>query len=187
MKQEDFDKDGDMDIFLGSRLKSFIYPEIPNSYILKNNNGVFKDITNQLNENIAIIGMVTSAIWKDINNDSWLDLVIVGEYMPITNFINEKGKRLVQLILDKVFNTPTNGMWNIVKSEDINNDGYSDLVLGNIGLNTRRKASLQYPLKLYYSDFDNNGQKEIVTTYFENGNKYPTKQLQFYKRRIKMD
>ncbi len=168
----DFDKDGDLDLFRGGRVRSTEYPLAPESYLLENNANLkkpktvlFKDITPTELKNI---GMVTSALWTDYDNDSWMDLILVGEFMPITIFKNMKGKSF------KKINTPvlqnTNGWWNSLTGGDFDNDGDTDYILGNLGLNSKLKASVNEPVMVCAKDFDDNGIMDALLTAY-NGNK----------------
>ncbi|MFK7949976.1 MAG: VCBS repeat-containing protein, partial [Saprospiraceae bacterium] len=157
----DFDKDGDIDLFIGGRVSPQNYPQIPQSYLLENTNGQFKDITPKALKNI---GMVTDAIWSDYNKNGWQDLIIVGEFMPIIIFKNEKGIINYQ---SSIVNS--NGLWNCIAATDFDNDGDDDYILGNLGENARFQASANEPLAIYNKDFDNNGSFDpLVGQYFLN-------------------
>ena len=119
------------------------------------------------------IGMVTDAVWADIDNDGKMELVVVGEWMPITVFKNENGRLNLSPALNQQF-AFTNGWWNCIKAVDMNNDGKLDLIAGNLGLNTKIKADSLHPAKLYLNDFDNNGIPECILTYYKSdGKSYP--------------
>lgn len=152
---EDYDKDGDMDLFLGGRMLQTGYPKAPRSYLLQNNKGKFVDVTETLAPNLATVGMVTDALWTDYDNDGYKDLMLVGEWMPITVFKNQLGKsfeRLVDKNLDE-----SHGWWNTLTAADLDNDGFMDYVAGNWGENTFFKADNDKPVWLYANDFDQNG------------------------------
>lgn len=169
----DINGDGLSDIFIGGRSIPGQYGVIPKSYLLKNNNGVFYDATEELAPELQNIGMVTDAVWANLDNDSQMELVVVGEWMPITIFKNEYGKLTLPLNLNRQFSS-TNGWWNCINAVDINNDGQLDLIAGNLGLNTKIKADSLHPVELYSSDFDNNGIPESILTYFKSdGKSYP--------------
>ena len=155
----DIDNDNDLDLFIGGRVIKGKYPFSPRSYLLINENGKLVDKTETLAKGLSTIGMVTDAEFTDIDNDNDDDLVIVGEWMPVTFFENNNGKFSKKT-------TPTDsissGWWNTIKLGDINNDGLEDLILGNLGLNYKFSASPKKPLEIYCDDFDKNGTYDIV-------------------------
>jgi enediyne biosynthesis protein E4 len=180
----DFDKDGYMDLLVGGRIKSHHYPFAPQSFLLKNEKGKFIDVTDSVAPELKNIGMVTSSIWTDYDNDGWFDLIVVGEYMQPEFFQNNGKGQLKRITSQLSFGQKLSGFWNSISGADIDNDGDIDYILGNLGLNTRWKANQNDPLELFAADFDDNGSIDIITTYRENGNSYPTKQLNSYKERI---
>lgn len=166
----DFDLDGDLDLFVGGRVEGRNYPSAPQSYLLQNNNGVFEDKSHLLGDEQGRLGMVTSAIWTDINSDGHPDLLIVGEWMYPKVLINSNGA-----FIDKSKQYKTDlltGWWNSIAGADLDNDGDIDYVLGNYGLNSFYKASPDFPLELYATDLDKNGTLDPVITHFSDGNKY---------------
>jgi enediyne biosynthesis protein E4 len=165
----DFDRDGDLDLFVGGRVVPTRYPETPESYLLVNNgDGKFDNKTSALSSTLGSIGMVTSAIWSDVNNDDWTDLIVVGEWMPITFFINEKGKSFTPLTLAN-----SAGWWNSISGGDFDNDGDIDYVAGNLGLNSIYKASADEPVTVYAKDFDNNGSVDPIICRYIQGKEHP--------------
>ncbi len=160
----DFDKDGDLDLFVGGRVLPEQYPLSPKSYLLRNDNGKFTEVTKQLNPSLEKPGLITSAAWIDLDKDEWPDLVLTGDWMPIRFFKNNKGS-LVE-ITDKTGLTSINGMWRTLKTSDIDGDGDEDLLAGNIGLNNKFHPSAQRPMKLFANDFDGNGAIDLVPAYF---------------------
>jgi len=155
----DFDGDGDLDLFVGGRIVPGQYGKSPRSYLLINTDGVFKDLTQELAPGLSDIGMVTSSLWTDYDNDGDMDLIIVGEWMPITCFENEAG-RLTQIKpqgLDK-----TEGWWNSLVGGDFDNDGDTDYLAGNLGLNSDFKSGLTTPVSLYAGRFDNNSSWDAI-------------------------
>jgi enediyne biosynthesis protein E4 len=170
----DFDNDGDLDLFIGGRHLGSKYPYSPESFILRNEtkNGVMKfvNITSEISSSLANIGMVTDAIWTDYDNDGWLDLIVVGEWMRITIFKNENG-RLLQQEFNALDNS--NGWWTTISQMDIDGDGDLDYLIGNAGLNFQLKASDLEPIELYAADFNNDGKIDPIMCYYIQGKSYP--------------
>ncbi|MBN8838002.1 MAG: VCBS repeat-containing protein [Sphingobacteriia bacterium] len=160
----DFNGDGFPDLFIGGRAVPWEYGKTPSSYLLLNDgNGKFIDVTDKYAKELKNIGMVTNALWFDIDKDGKKDLLICCEWGGIYAFMNNKGTFTKKILTDK------SGWWNFILPVDINNDGNIDLIAGNLGLNSRLKASDKEPVNLYYNDFDDNGKKEQVLTYYLNG------------------
>ncbi len=151
----DYDKDGDMDLFIGGRVSQVSYPAAPRSYLLNNDNGAFTDVTANIAPGLVNVGMVSSAKWSDYNQDGYDDLIVVGEWMPITIFESKKGARFDPLAASGL--ADTHGWWNTITSADVDNDGDIDYVAGNWGGNSFFKASKDKPVWLYANDFDGNG------------------------------
>lgn len=159
VKAADFDKDGDLDLFVGGRVKAKAYPFSEKSYILINetktkDKPIFRDITKQICPEISEIGLVSDALWTDFDNDNQIDLVVAGEWMPITLIKNINGKsfKIQKTDLDTKI-----GWWNSLLGSDFDNDGDIDYVVGNYGKNLFLKASDSQPIKIYAKDFDGNG------------------------------
>jgi len=164
----DFNGDGFTDLFLGGRAVPWEYGATPRSYLLQNDGtGKFTDVTDKYAKDLSNVGMVTQAIWCDIDHDGDKDLVVCCEWGSIYAFINDKGHFTRQTLTDK------RGWWNFVLPVDIDNDGDIDLIAGNLGLNSRLKATDQQPVRLYYNDFDDNGKKEQIVSYYVNGKEIP--------------
>jgi len=168
----DMDGDGDMDLFIGGRQIPGQYPLPAKSRILENENGKFTDITSASAPELEMAGLVTSALWVDYDNDSDLDLIAVGEWMPITVFNNNHGhfEKAEGLNLEN-----TEGWWNKIIAEDMDGDGDMDFVVGNLGLNIKYKASPEEPFEIFSHDFDDNGTLDIYLGYYEKGNLYPVR------------
>jgi len=159
----DYDSDGDLDLFIGGRV-SKKYPMPAQSFILQNNKGVFTDVTMNVCSSLQNPGMVTSAVWTDLDNDKQMDLVIAGEWMPIRFFRNTHSR--LEEITGSTGLTQMNGMWRSLVVADIDNDGDPDLVAGNLGLNCIYKVSNKHPMELFAADLDGNGSIETVPFYY---------------------
>jgi len=170
VRPADVDNDGDLDLFIGGRLIPQKYPQSPESQLLINQGkGVFIK-ANQAN--FSNLGMVTDAIWIDLNKDKSPDLVVVGEWMPIKVFINHKGKLTDES--SAWITQPSGGFWNKILAEDFDNDGDMDLVIGNYGLNSQIKASKNQPAEITFKDFDDNGTIDPIMSYYLSGKSYPS-------------
>ncbi len=164
----DFNGDGYPDLFIGGRSVPSDYGQIPKSYLLQNDGkGKFTNVTEKYCTELSHIGFVTNALWFDIDKDGQKDLIISLEWGGIIAFINQKGTFRKKILTDK------KGWWNFILPVDLNNDGNIDLIAGNLGLNSRLKASEKEPVRLYHYDFDANGKKEQVLTYYLNGHELP--------------
>lgn len=190
VKAADIDGDGDMDLFVGGRLVPGKYPSAPRSYILRNDGrGNFTDVTQTACAALLQPGMVTDALWMDINNDKQPDLVITGEWMPVKVFINARGV-LTDASANYIHFAST-GWWNRISAADMDGDGDLDLVIGNCGTNTQFHVTEKEPMSIYYKDFDNNGSLDPVLCYFIGGVSYPaasrddlTEQLPLLKKKF---
>lgn len=172
----DYDHDGDLDLFVGGRVLPTSYPRAPRSYLLNNNgHGTFTDVTLRDAPELQRPGMVTSALWSDFDQDSWMDLILVGEYMPITVFHNQAGKKLVKVA--DIGLADTEGWWKSLTAGDFDNDGDMDYIAGNFGLNSHYRASPAEPVNVVFKDFDNNGALEAITSCYEDGVNYPLPSL----------
>jgi hypothetical protein len=167
VKANDYDKDGDMDLFVGGAAVARDFGNIPQSFLLSNQNGNFTIVENETLKNI---GMVTDAVWTDFDNDEWMDLILVGEWMSPRFFQNQKG--VLKDITEEIVDQKLNGLWQSIIPFDINGDGKLDYLLGNWGLNTKFTAKDNYPLKMYYADFDDNGSTETIVAYEKKGKYY---------------
>lgn len=172
VKAADIDGDGDMDLFVGGRVVPGKYPTAPRSYILLNDGkGNFTDATKNVCSALEQAGMITDALWADLNNDKQPDLIVVGEWMPIKVFINQKG-RLTDASSTYI-HFASSGWWNKIYPADMDGDGDTDLIIGNCGENTQFHPTEQEPMTIYYKDFDNNGSIDPILCYYIKGVSYP--------------
>ena len=161
----DLEKDGDLDLFVGGRLTPHGYPQPGQSYVLENNRGVFTDATDKIAPGMKNIGMVTAGLWTDVNNDNRMDLMIVGEWMPITLFLNREGK-----LYHKPNAIPnSSGWWNSIAGSDFDSDGDIDYILGNLGLNSRYKTSRKEPVGLYVADLNKDDVLDPILAHYIQG------------------
>lgn len=170
----DVDGDGDLDLFVGGRQVPGQYGKTPESYLLINEGGKFKNATSTLSPDLANIGMVTDAVWMDYDKDGKDDLIVAGEWMPITVF-SYNGS-----VLEKQNNVAglenSSGWWNSLDVADLDKDGDLDLIAGNLGLNIKYKASKDQPFKLFAKDFDGNGSNDVYLGYYDtDGVCYPVR------------
>ncbi|MFN8357196.1 MAG: VCBS repeat-containing protein [Spirosomataceae bacterium] len=166
----DFDQDGDTDLFIGSRLIPSQYGYAPQSYLLVNDGtGGFQNYTKRFMPDVASLGMVTDAVWADVNKDRLEDLVVTQDWGEIVIF-----KQLPNHTFAKTDIENSSGWWSSLKPADLDADGDIDFIVGNLGTNTRLVASKERPAELYINDFDRNGTLEqIINCYTEDGNAYP--------------
>lgn len=164
----DFTGDGFVDLFIGAKTVPWDYGKMPSSYLLANDGtGHFTDVTSQYAEGLGNAGFVTKAEWIDMNGDAKKDLVCSFDWGSPAIFLSDQGKFVRKNITDK------KGWWNFLLPCDIDNDGDLDFIAGNLGWNSRLKASVKEPVRMYYNDFDNNGRKEQVLTYYLGGKEIP--------------
>jgi hypothetical protein len=161
----DIDADGDLDLFVGTRLIPGKYLQPASSYMLINNNGKFTDLTSQIVPALQNIGMVTDAVFTDVDSDNDLDLIVVGEWMKIVLLENQNG-----VFIDSSkkwgLDDNTRGLWWSITASDLDNDGDDDYILGNLGRNNKFKASEEHPFKVYAGDFDRNGTNDVLLANF---------------------
>ena len=168
----DYDGDGAVDLFVGGRAVPGRYGIVPRSALLRNDGrGRFTDVTRRLAPELEHVGMVTDAIWRDVDGDSRADLVVVGEWMPITVFRNAGGGKLTKLRVPGL--AKSHGWWNRIVAADFDGDGRVDFAVGNLGLNARLRASEREPTTMYVKDFDGNGFAEQIISTYNGGVSYP--------------
>ena len=162
--KSDFDHDGDLDLFIGARSVPGVYGSSPKSYLLQNDGkGNFTNISDRIfGKNKSELGMVTDARWADLDGNGFEDLVVAGNWMGIRIFMNTNGSFTADNSLSNY-----KGWWSSLQIDDINNDGKMDILAGNLGLNSKFKASEKEPLRIYIKDFDNNGTRECVTSIYK--------------------
>ncbi len=179
----DFDGDGDIDLFVGSRSIPGAYGMPAHSYLLENNGfGHFTDVTREKCPELSSLGMITGACWANVNKDKSPDLILAGEWMPVTVFLNKNGKLLKDERLNGL--QQSNGLWFCIKAADLDGDGDMDLIAGNLGLNAGIRADSANPVKLFINDFDNNGTSDPVITWKRNGKDYPIATVDELTRQI---
>jgi enediyne biosynthesis protein E4 len=193
----DFDKDGDNDLFIGASVIPMLYGMAPTSYLLLNDGtGKFSVINNWLgnsrfdNPSVNRPGIIRDATWADLNGDDLMDLVLVGDWMPITILQQSKNHEFANVTSKNKVDS-TLGWWNSVYVNDFDDDGDLDIVAGNFGLNSRLRASKNEPLTMYLGDFDSNGNSDHILVYYNEGRAYPftsrdqlVKQLPSLKRKF---
>ncbi|WP_373515215.1 VCBS repeat-containing protein [Persicitalea sp.] len=167
----DFDGDGDMDLFRGGRIVPGQYPKPADSYLLRNEGaGRFSDVTDQLAPGLREVGLVTAALWTDMDKDNFPDLMLVGEWMAPTLFRNEGGRLRAQETLGLAQET---GWWCSLAAGDFDGDGDTDFVAGNLGLNSKFRASATEPVRVFANDYDQNGRLDPILTFYLNYEQVP--------------
>uniref|UniRef100_UPI0025BCAE1F VCBS repeat-containing protein n=1 Tax=Maribacter sp. TaxID=1897614 RepID=UPI0025BCAE1F len=172
VKAEDYDGDGDIDLFVGGRHKPHSYPLPTSSMLLKNEKGQLVNVSMDIAQGLKNMGMVTDAVWVDYDLDQDIDLLVVGEWMPITVFEN------VDNILIRKENEDlknTIGWWFSIEKGDFDKDGDMDFIAGNLGLNYKYKTTTDKSFDVYYNDFDSNGKGDIVLGYYDGGKHFPVR------------
>lgn len=174
----DFNKDGKQDVLVLGRQVPGQYPAPATSYLLMNKSTetevVFVDETKTKAQDFLNLGMATSAVITDLDNDSWLDIIIVGEWMPIRVFKNMKTE-FKEVSLEMGLNKDTSGWWWSIKEGDFDKDGDVDFIVGNNGLNYKYKATKDETFDIYVNDFDNNNKEDIVLSYYSEGEQVPVR------------
>ena len=168
----DYDGDGDIDLFVGARLRPYLYGVPVNGYILNNDGaGNFKNVTEDIAPDLIEVGMITAMQWTDYDNDGDLDIIMAGDWMPVKVFVQDQGKFFDGSKAAGL--EGTNGIWTSLKIIDLDKDGNMDIIAGNLGLNSRFKASQDKPATMYVNDFDGNGQAEQIICTYNGDETYP--------------
>lgn len=163
----DFDRDGRLDVFLGARVAPGQYPLAPRSALLAHRGGRFADVTGEVIPALATVGMVTAALWTDVDGDGWLDLLLTLEWGEVKYFHNQQGKTFEDLSVSAGFAAAGTGWWSSLVAADFNGDDRLDYVVGNVGLNTQYQASPKQPALLFYGDFRDGGAPQILEAHYE--------------------
>jgi hypothetical protein len=164
VRAADYDSEGDLDLFVGGRVIPGKYPYPAESYVLRNDHGKFTNVTPEVCPDLKAPGLVTDALWSDFDSDGKVDLILVGEFMPVTFFKNEG------VTFTKLNNTgieTQRGWWNSIAPGDFDRDGDIDYIVGNLGLNNNYQVTSSYPLKVYAKDFDGNGSIDPVLACYQ--------------------
>ena len=169
----DFDRSGRLGLFLGGRVLPGQYPEPPASALWANRGGRFEDVTDQVAPGLREVGMVTGALWSDVDGDGWPDLVLTLEWGRVRYFHNDRGRALEDWGERAGFAAAGVGWWTSVAAADFNGDGRPDYVVGNVGLNTPYRATPERPALLYYGDFRGGGHRQLIEAYYEGDRIYP--------------
>jgi hypothetical protein len=170
----DYDRDGDLDLFVGGRLKPTSYPLAPGSTLLRNEGGRFQDVTAEVAPALAQAGMVSGATWTDTDQNGWLDLWLATEWGPVRALRNDGGKALAE-VTESLGLASRLGWWNGIRAGDVDRDGDMDFVVTNCGLNTKYHASADHPTSIYYGDFDQSGAMQIVESEYEGEKLFPVR------------
>ena len=169
----DFDHDGRLDLFIGGRVLPGQYPLPPQSALLANRGGKFEDVTEALAPGLKEVGMVTSALWSDVDGDGWVDLLVTLDWGGVKYFHNDQGKGFTDWSERAGFAAAGSGWWTSITGADFNGDGRIDYVVGNLGLNTQYHADPAHPALLFSGDFKGDGSTQLIEGYYEGEKLYP--------------
>ena len=174
----DFDRSGRLGLFLGGRVVPGQYPLSPASALWANRGARFEDVTEQVAPGLREVGMVTGALWSDVDGDGWPDLLLTLEWGHVKYFHNDRGRTLEDWSERAGFSAAGTGWWNSIAAADFNGDGRPDYAVGNVGLNTPYLATREHPALLYYGDFNGDGDRQLVEAYYEGDRLYPRRTRQ---------
>ena len=180
----DFDRDGRIDVFIGSRVSADGYPASGRSVLLANRGGRFEDVTDAVAPGLAAAGLVTAALWSDLDGDGWPDLVVATEWGNVRTFHNNAGRGFPEWTERSGFASAGTGWWASLATSDFNGDGRPDIVAGNAGLNTPYRADSEHPALMFVADFGDRGSPQVVEAYFEKGTLYPRRTAKALGSRI---
>ncbi len=169
----DFDRSGRLGVFLGARVVPGQYPRTPRSALLANRGGTFADVTDAIAPGLRDVGMVTSALWSDVDGDGWIDLLVTVEWGLVKYFHNRGGGGFEDWTEKAGFAAAGTGWWTSIATADFNRDGRPDYVVGNVGLNTPYHARAGQPALLFVGDFKGDDTTQLVEAHFEGGKLYP--------------
>jgi len=173
----DFDRDGRLDLFIGGRFLPGLYPLAPQSALLANRGGKFEDVTDTLASGLREVGMVTSALWSDVDGDGWPDLLVALEWGTVKYFHNNQGRGFEDWSERAGFAAAGTGWWTALAAADFNGDGRPDYVAGNVGLNTQYQADAAHPALIFSGDIKGDGSAQLVEAYYEGDRLYPWRAL----------
>jgi hypothetical protein len=172
VRAADYDQDGIMELFVGIRLRPFLYGVPVNGYLLENDGkGNFSNVTDQVAPELEEVGMIRDMQWTDVDGDGDLDMILAGDWMAVKVFVNENGT--FHENREAFGSENTTGWWNCIATGDFDGDGDTDFVAGNHGLNSRFKASAERPVSMYVNDFDHNGSAEQIICVYDGDSAYP--------------
>jgi hypothetical protein len=169
----DFDRSGRLGLFIGGRVVPGQYPLSPASALWANRGGRFEDVTGQVAPGLREVGMVTGALWSDVDGDGWPDLLLTLEWGHVRYFHNNHGRSFEDWSERAGFSAAGTGWWNSIAAADFNGDGRFDYAVGNVGLNTPYRATQEHPALLYYGDFKGDGDRQLIEAYYEGDRIYP--------------